>query len=277
MVLGLVEPESSGIGGGAFLLYWSKREKKLRSYDGRETAPAAARADRFLDSRRQRPLASWMRSSAGARSAFRACCACSSSRTAATAGCRGAELFEPAISAAEQGFRSRRRLHALLEGEKYLRKDRDARASSIYGKPAASAIVNREYAATLRLVAAQGADAFYNGEIAKDIVARGAHARQAGRPHGSTTWRGYRADRARAGLRAATACGACARWGRRARAASRVLQILGILERTAFRARAAAVGRSGALLHRGRAAGLRRSRALSRRSGFRERSRRASA
>ena len=48
MVLGLVEPESSGIGGGAFLLHWSEREKKLRSYDGRETAPLAAQPDRFL-------------------------------------------------------------------------------------------------------------------------------------------------------------------------------------------------------------------------------------
>src|SRR5687768_9192052 len=48
MVLGLVEPQSSGIGGGAFLLHWSQRERKLRSYDGRETAPAAAQADRFL-------------------------------------------------------------------------------------------------------------------------------------------------------------------------------------------------------------------------------------
>src|SRR5688500_9352993 len=47
MVLGLVEPESSGIGGGAFLLHWSEHDKTLRSYDGRETTPAAARADRF--------------------------------------------------------------------------------------------------------------------------------------------------------------------------------------------------------------------------------------
>src|SRR3954465_6117854 len=48
MVLGLVEPESSGIGGGAFLLYWSQSDKTLRTYDGRETAPAGARPDRFL-------------------------------------------------------------------------------------------------------------------------------------------------------------------------------------------------------------------------------------
>src|SRR3954454_3512700 len=55
LVLGLVEPEASGIGGGAFLLHWSEKEKKLRTYDGRETAPAAARADRFLD-RNGKPL-----------------------------------------------------------------------------------------------------------------------------------------------------------------------------------------------------------------------------
>ena len=48
MVLGLVEPQSSGIGGGAFLLHWSQDAKRVRSYDGRETAPAAARANRFL-------------------------------------------------------------------------------------------------------------------------------------------------------------------------------------------------------------------------------------
>jgi len=43
MVLNLVEPQSSGIGGGAFLLYWSEKERALRSYDGREAAPAAAK------------------------------------------------------------------------------------------------------------------------------------------------------------------------------------------------------------------------------------------
>lgn len=48
MVLSLVEPQSSGIGGGAFLLYWDNQQKKLSAYDGRETAPKAATSDRFL-------------------------------------------------------------------------------------------------------------------------------------------------------------------------------------------------------------------------------------
>src|SRR5262245_13521191 len=48
-VLGLVEPQSSGIGGGAFLMHWSESERRLRTYDGREVAPLAAREGRFLD------------------------------------------------------------------------------------------------------------------------------------------------------------------------------------------------------------------------------------
>jgi gamma-glutamyltranspeptidase/glutathione hydrolase len=47
-VLGLVEPQSSGIGGGAFILHYSAADHRLRAYDGRETAPAAAKPDRFL-------------------------------------------------------------------------------------------------------------------------------------------------------------------------------------------------------------------------------------
>src|SRR6266436_4249675 len=48
LVLNLVEPQSSGIGGGAFLVFWSAKERRVVTFDGRETAPAAARPDRFL-------------------------------------------------------------------------------------------------------------------------------------------------------------------------------------------------------------------------------------
>ena len=48
LVLNLVEPQSSGLGGGAFILYWDKAKRELKAYDGRETAPASARPDRFL-------------------------------------------------------------------------------------------------------------------------------------------------------------------------------------------------------------------------------------
>ncbi len=48
-VLGLVEPQSSGLGGGAFALYWDAASRTLHSFDGRETAPATARPGRFLE------------------------------------------------------------------------------------------------------------------------------------------------------------------------------------------------------------------------------------
>jgi len=48
LVLNLVEPQSSGIGGGAFILHWDAGRKDLKTYDGRETAPQAAKPDRFL-------------------------------------------------------------------------------------------------------------------------------------------------------------------------------------------------------------------------------------
>src|SRR5438046_3705725 len=49
LVLNIAEPQSSGIGGGAFLVYYQGKNKKVTAYDGRETAPAAAKPDRFLD------------------------------------------------------------------------------------------------------------------------------------------------------------------------------------------------------------------------------------
>ena len=154
MVLGLVEPESSGIGGGAFLLHWSQSERRLRSYDGRETAPMAARPDRFF--RDGKPMA-FMDAVVGGRSV----------------GVPGvlrmlelahqqhgrlpwAELFRPAIEAAEQGFALSPRLHAVLQDEQFLREDAAAR-DIYYGKAIGTRIVNREYGATLRALAARGA------------------------------------------------------------------------------------------------------------------------
>jgi gamma-glutamyltranspeptidase / glutathione hydrolase len=174
MVLNLVEPQSSGIGGGAFLLHWSAREGKATSYDGRETAPAAARPDRFLGSD-GKPLR-FMEAVVGGRSV----------------GVPGvlrmlelahrehgklpwARLFEPAIALAEKGFPISPRLHALLARETNLARFEPAR--SYFYKPdgapkdVGTILANPALAATFRAVAAGGADAFYEGAIARDIVA----------------------------------------------------------------------------------------------------------
>ncbi len=104
MVLTLVEPQSSGIGGGGFLLSYTANGKKLESYDGRERAPAAATSDMFLGA----PMASrspFPRSCrAVCRSACPVSCVCWNWPIASMANCLGAISFLPAIRMAEDGF-----------------------------------------------------------------------------------------------------------------------------------------------------------------------------
>jgi len=173
LVLGLVEPQSSGIGGGAFLLVWSAGDRRLRSFDGRETAPAAARADRFLDA-------------AGKPLGFREAMASGLSvgvpgvlRMLELAHRRYGRLqwptlVAPAIRIAEQGFPMSPRLHKLLERDRDLRDDPDARrlyyGADGHALPVDTIIRNPEYAKTLREIATRGADALYSGEVAAAIV-----------------------------------------------------------------------------------------------------------
>jgi gamma-glutamyltranspeptidase/glutathione hydrolase len=115
MVLGLVEPESSGIGGGAFLLHWSQREQKLRSYDGRETAPKTARPDRFM--RDGKPMAFYDAVVGGRSVGVPGVLRMLELAHRRHGRLPWAELFQPAIDAAEQGFPLSPRLYALLEEE----------------------------------------------------------------------------------------------------------------------------------------------------------------
>jgi len=235
MVLGLVEPQSSGIGGGAFLLHWSAAERRIRSYDGRETAPEAARPDRFLDAS-GRPLAREVAIESG-----RSVGVPGVLRMLALAHRRHGRmpwrrLFEPAIRLAESGFPMSPRLNRLLERESALRNDPAAR-SLYYGdadraKPVGARIVNAEYAATLRAIARFGTNAFYAGPIAEDIVrAVRAHARS-----GDLTLKDFAAYRA---VERAPVCGPyrtlriCS-MGPPSAGGVAVLQMLGMLERTAF-------------------------------------------
>jgi len=108
LVLGLVEPESSGIGGGAFLLYWSEKEKRLRSYDGRETAPAAATPDRFLNMK-------FMEAVVGGRSVgVPGVIAMLEMAHRKHGRLAWRELFQPAIRIAESGFDVSPRLRTVL-------------------------------------------------------------------------------------------------------------------------------------------------------------------
>lgn len=235
MVLGLVEPQSSGIGGGLFFLHWDQGLREVRSYDGRETAPLAARPGRFLDAFgrpmvRFEAFASGL--SVGTPGALRAL-ELVHSRHGRLAWAR---LFDSAIRLAEEGFPMSHRLHHLLGRENYLA--RDGAASALYyapdgrPKPVGEKIVNAAYAATLTQIAQGGADAFYRGRIAADIVAA---VRSHARP-GDLTEEDLARYQAKerapvcANYRARRLCG----MGPPSSGGVTVLELLGLLERTGF-------------------------------------------
>lgn len=173
LVLNLVEPQSSGIGGGAFFVHWDEAARKVTTLDGREIAPAAAKPDRFMKDGKPMPFREAV---VGGRSVG----VPGTLKLLEEAHRRWgklpwADVVAPALKLAEEGFAISPRLNGLLAGEKDLPKNALA-AAYFYepdGKPKAVGTVlkNPAFAATLRAVAAQGAEAFYKGAIAEDIVA----------------------------------------------------------------------------------------------------------
>jgi len=171
LVLTLVEPQSSGIGGGAFLLHWDGQH--VQAYDGRETAPMAASEDQFLGPD-GRPLpfrdAAASGLSVGVPGVLRML-----ERVHRDHGrLKWARLFEPAIELAQHGFPVSPRLHGLLESETRLQSDPAARTYFYdlqgHAVPVGTLLKNPALAATMRALAAGGADAFYHGPIAADLV-----------------------------------------------------------------------------------------------------------
>lgn len=176
MVLGLVEPQSSGLGGGGFLLHYSAETNSITSLDGRETAPATATPDMFLDAEGT-PLP-FFTAVVGGRSVGTP----ATLRLMVEAHRRYgrlpfADLLQPAIRLAEQGFPVSPRLAGLIAAEGDSLKHDPAIAAYFFdaaGAPlrAGARLRNPAYADTLRRIAAGGEDAFYRGEIAADIVAK---------------------------------------------------------------------------------------------------------
>ena len=172
LVLNLVEPHASGLGGGAYLLHYEAAGRMVRAYDGRETAPAAVTADLFMRD--------------GKAMTFRD--AVAGGRSVGTPGVvrlleiahrkhgrlPWARLFQPAIDLAENGFPLSSRLHTLLRRDRAIADEAAARAYFLNAegtpKAAGTLLRNPEFAQTLRAIATGGADAFYRGDIARAIV-----------------------------------------------------------------------------------------------------------
>jgi len=174
LVLNLVEPQSSGVGGGGFMLHWQAGARRLSSYDGRESAPQSARPEMFLDA-------------GGTPMRWRA--AARGGRAVAVPGLLRMfeaahrdhgrlpwhDLFLPAIRLAERGFAVSPRLHGLLRRASRLGQFPAAARYFLDSKgnpwPVGYLLTNRAFAETLRLLARGGAKAFYTGPLARNIAA----------------------------------------------------------------------------------------------------------
>ncbi|MGF0241030.1 gamma-glutamyltransferase [Rhodococcus sp. IEGM1300] len=172
-VLTLVEPQSSGIGGGALIVLWDG--KKVRTYDGRETAPAGATEKLFLKADGS-PMPFTQAQIGG--------------RSVGTPGVLRAlelahqkhgrlpwaQLFEPAIKLAEQGFAVSPRLHQLIASDSSMQRSPDMMAYFLNadGSPKAvgTQLKNPALAAVLKRIANEGPDALYKGPVAQEIVAK---------------------------------------------------------------------------------------------------------
>jgi len=172
VVLPWVDPQSCGTGGGGFLLHHSAKTKKVEAYDGREAAPVAFKPDAFMKDGEPKPF-------------FEAAVG------GLAVGVPGvvhmleiahkdhgklpwADLFQPAIKLATEGFAVTPRLNALLARERFL--GTQATAAAYFFQPDGApwpvghVLKNPDLAETLTIIAEQGAKGFYRGKVGAAIV-----------------------------------------------------------------------------------------------------------
>lgn len=174
VMLGLVEPQSSGLGGGAFLVWYDAASGELSTFDGRETAPLAATPRLFQDADGE-PLG-FFDAVVGGRSVGVPGTPALLADVHARFGTQGwGDLLAPAIAAAQGGFVVSPRLAQLVAGdaEQLATSPTTANYFLPEGVPVAAGdlLVNQPYADTLSVLAEKGGDAFYTGDLAEAIVA----------------------------------------------------------------------------------------------------------
>jgi gamma-glutamyltranspeptidase/glutathione hydrolase len=173
MVLNLVEPQSSGIGGGGYILHWDKSAKRLTSIDGRETAPASASPELFLDEA-GKPLPRDAAMASGLSVGVPGALAALKLAHDQYGKLPWAELFQPAIDLARAGFPVWPRLAKMIAETDPSSFAPQARRYffDAQGRPWPSGykLANPALAETFELIAREGPGAFYEGEIARDIA-----------------------------------------------------------------------------------------------------------
>ncbi|MFL0670895.1 MAG: gamma-glutamyltransferase [Erythrobacter sp.] len=175
LALTVVEPQSSGIGGGGFMVRADAGTRSIVTYDGRETAPAAATPTRFLDTG-GKVLGREARVFSGLSVGVPGNIALAAKAHAAHGTLPWAKLFEPAIALAEQGFVMNPRLHTSLKGNKGRADKAEAAKAVFFGAdgeplPIGSTVRVPQLAETFRTLAKQGPQAIYGSKAAADLAA----------------------------------------------------------------------------------------------------------
>ena len=173
MVLTLVEPQSSGIGGGAFLMYFNSKTGAIESYDGRETAPSTASPDMFLNSE-GKPLDFFKAVVGGLSVGTPGLLRMLENVHKKHGKLPWRQLFESAIVLAREGFIVSNRLANLIAKDRFLTKFPETKKYfyRATGKPRAKGerLKNPLLANTLEKISIEGADYFYKGELASEIA-----------------------------------------------------------------------------------------------------------
>jgi gamma-glutamyltranspeptidase / glutathione hydrolase len=178
--LGLVEPQSSGIGGGSFMLHYDAKTGDVMAYDGREVAPAGATERLFLDDE-GKPLPFWTAVKSGRSQGVPGAVAMLHTAWQDHGKLPWSRAWQPAIKLANDGFAISPRLNSVAGAlKRFTEPSPDARAY-LFGAdgnplPVGHILKNPAYAATLTTIANQGPKGFYEGPVAVAMVARSAQA-----------------------------------------------------------------------------------------------------